>query len=760
MKNIAELVDNDIEFKNNLMAYNLYSLVFYKGKGQNTQLTIDETRLDTMTRCELPNKNVEALMILYILHKKKEDKEYLQIVSEKFQIPKIDIFYFNALLGRISILELLMEKEPTILKLPHTETLPSAYPIGLLQKEVLEWLQHKDPQFLEYLLYKSYCGYFERACEYGQIDALEWIELNLPALLATMLSKNINEAFAEACSNARLPILHWIEKQVTKEALQELIEQRNYRVFTDACRWGNVELVRWLKPKIPSDALNKLIRPSNYAIYVMVAEKKLFEITKLLLWDLGCFLYADKCRELSFGEALNQFIDEELEKLRTGPNAVSLIIDPATIKLYFYMARNIVRGEQQKHEGKLQLLLSIPALKALAHEEVTAKIPNELMQVALLCGNFNAADELLKIEAVATATVDNAFYYTSIPAGDLCHNFLCWLKRTNPEILNAILSKDIQTIFNEAYIARHVKTLELLKSIKPEIFHKLIVAASKVTAQNDLIIGAYHGDIPFLNWLKNTLTKKEFNNAITAVGAQAFKNACLAERIDVLDWFKKVVSPAVLLSMIRYENYDSFRSASERNTIKTLQWIKQAVDSDLFNCMIKYNSFEAFRVAGGKSLYWLLWNPACFAYVEQSQNDKELLHSHALAVVKELESERNQFIASNAKQVFDLQESEKVTLCFYILRYLISCKWGEYKVADTFTFLLAIPAVNALRKPRDELMELATNKKNTGVLDLLSRTPLKKNVKPNTNSFYKPNSDNLQPILGKRRNNKIGNSYG
>lgn len=757
MKNIEELVDHDIEFKNNLIAYNLYSFVFDKANSENAELIIDETRLDAITRSELPNSNIKTLMILYILFKNKSDHEYLQIVSDKFGLPTIDIFYFNALLGRISILELLMEKEPTILALPQTKTMPKAYPIGLLQESVLQWLQCKDPQFLQSLLEINDRCYFEQACGEGQIDALKWMEINLPKLLDKMFSLYINDAFAKAC--AHLPILLWIENKATNEKLQELIE-KSYKAFSWACLDNNVEVARWFKSKIPSDVLKNLISKREYELYHNTISGKRFEITKLLLWDLDCFLYADKCRKSSFGGTLNQFIDEELDQIKKS-NTVGTIIDPGTIKLYFYMARNIIRGEQKKHLERLQLLLSIPALKALAHEEVTPKTPNELMQVALLHGNFSAADELLKIEAVRTATVDNAFYYTNIPAGNLYHKFLCWLKKTNRTILNAILSKDIQPIFKQAYTDRHINTLELLKSIKPKTFHQLIVAASMVTADSGLKIAAYRGDITFLDWLKNTLTQEEFENAITAVGAEAFKGACGEERIGVLDWFNKVVSPKVLLSMMQYENYHFFRVASVRNKVKTLQWIKQAVDSNLLNRMIAYNSFEAFNIAPSESRKWLLWNPACFAYAEQSQNYEELVHLHALAVVKDLQLELK---AHHRQQIIDLQYSEKAKLCFYILRHLIGCQFGENENKHAFIFLLAIPAVNSLRKPNaegnDELMKLATSKKNTLALDLLSRTIPQKNAGPNEHAFYKKNNKSVKATLGKHINNNISTPNG
>jgi hypothetical protein len=58
----------------------------------------------------------------------------------------------------------------------------------------------------------------------------------------------------------------------------------------------------------------------------------------------------------------------------------------------------------------LRLLLGIPSVKALAHQELTRGNPNELLRLAISIGNIQAATLLLNIEAVRVLAQQHNFY--------------------------------------------------------------------------------------------------------------------------------------------------------------------------------------------------------------------------------------------------------------------------------------------------------------------------------------------------------------
>ena len=72
--------------------------------------------------------------------------------------------------------------------------------------------------------------------------------------------------------------------------------------------------------------------------------------------------------------------------------------------------RHLIRCNTPQFDDELRFLLSIPAVKALAHQEVTRNQPNELLRLALTTNNQLAATILLAIPAVRTLAEENDYY--------------------------------------------------------------------------------------------------------------------------------------------------------------------------------------------------------------------------------------------------------------------------------------------------------------------------------------------------------------
>jgi hypothetical protein len=93
------------------------------------------------------------------------------------------------------------------------------------------------------------------------------------------------------------------------------------------------------------------------------------------------------------------------------------ITDPEQAKICFYLMRNLVRRNDRALDDDLRFLLSIPAVKALAHQEVTPGRPNELIRFALTTNNQEAASILLTIPAVRELAEQHDYYRGEAQAG-------------------------------------------------------------------------------------------------------------------------------------------------------------------------------------------------------------------------------------------------------------------------------------------------------------------------------------------------------
>jgi len=149
----------------------------------------------------------------------------------------------------------------------------------------------------------------------------------------------------------------------------------------------------------------------------MAAENGHREVMERLINFPSVFAYAEM-HVYEYGDYIQDFMNrrwidlaEEMDAFHaTHPNDVFDITDVEQAKLYFYMMRNLIRQRTPESLEKLNLLLSIPSVKALAHQEVTPWEPNELLRLAMSLNNQEAALVLLNIPAVRELAQANDFY--------------------------------------------------------------------------------------------------------------------------------------------------------------------------------------------------------------------------------------------------------------------------------------------------------------------------------------------------------------
>lgn len=149
------------------------------------------------------------------------------------------------------------------------------------------------------------------------------------------------------------------------------------------------------------------------------------EIVDFLLALPVVFAWAEQ-HEQEYGALyVHPFMAAKLEALRAqknrmeqeNPDAVFDIANDEEARLLFLFARNLIRRTDNALRDDLHFLLEIPAVKALAHTEVTPQMPNELLRLAMSVNNEGAAALLLTIPAVHALALQNNYYHNESRGG-------------------------------------------------------------------------------------------------------------------------------------------------------------------------------------------------------------------------------------------------------------------------------------------------------------------------------------------------------
>jgi hypothetical protein len=136
----------------------------------------------------------------------------------------------------------------------------------------------------------------------------------------------------------------------------------------------------------------------------------------LLSQSIACFAYAEQyLRE--YDEITAPFIAKKLGEL-----SLRAVNNAEEAKLCFYIVRHFIRRNNRESDESLRFLLNIPAVRALAHQEITQGQSNELIRLALSTNNHTAAGILLEIPEVLTLAEQNDYYHNELQGGlDLAH---------------------------------------------------------------------------------------------------------------------------------------------------------------------------------------------------------------------------------------------------------------------------------------------------------------------------------------------------
>ena len=274
---------------------------------------------------------------------------------------------------------------------------------------ILEWLAEKAPDELQDMIAAYSYRAFREAASHGQLPILEWLAEKTPDKLQDMIAAGDYMVFCEAASQGQLHILKWLAEKAP-DKLQDMIASNDCEAFSEAASKGHLPILEWLAEKAP-DKLQDMIASNGYRV---------FQHAIIVHWFLDfskVFTYAE-AHTRQYQSHVHPYVTRLTTELRAeknrfeadNPYGVFDIQDSQKAQLLFYVIRNLIRRNDVTLRDDIQLLIEIPAVKALLHTEVTIGQSNELLRLALSIRNQAAAALLLNIPAVRELAERNRHY--------------------------------------------------------------------------------------------------------------------------------------------------------------------------------------------------------------------------------------------------------------------------------------------------------------------------------------------------------------
>ena len=231
-------------------------------------------------------------------------------------------------------------------------------------------------------------------------------------------------AFRWAAIGGHLAVLNRLFEKCSANKIQEMIAAISYGAFQKAASNGHLAVLNRLIEECIMSEKRKMIESCDYNAFRNAFSNKHTPVVNWLLPFPSVFAYAEMHRQ-EYHTAVNPFVSTTLTALRASrqafetanPNAVFNVLDNSKTELYFYMIRHLIRRNDLTCLDDIRFLLDIPAVKALAHTEMTIGTSNELLRLALSIGNRPAVELLIAIPAVRTLAEQNNYYQAEQHAG-------------------------------------------------------------------------------------------------------------------------------------------------------------------------------------------------------------------------------------------------------------------------------------------------------------------------------------------------------
>lgn len=198
-----------------------------------------------------------------------------------------------------------------------------------------------------------------------------------------------------------------------------MVRSHAYGAFEWAAAGGHLHILEKLIKCAPDDVI-KMIKANDYAAFRRaVAGEHTTIVNRLLLFpDILFYAEMNKDNRDKYRHYVRPFIIDRLLSLRALRFAAESAIpridfdlkDKEEARCCLYILRNLIRRNDPELTNDICLLIEIPAVRALLHQEITPGCPNELVRLARAVGNKAAAEILLTVPAVERLAAHHGYY--------------------------------------------------------------------------------------------------------------------------------------------------------------------------------------------------------------------------------------------------------------------------------------------------------------------------------------------------------------
>ncbi|KGP64107.1 hypothetical protein EP47_08160 [Legionella norrlandica] len=346
------------------------------------------------------------------------DKIREMITAENFHA-----FRYAAANGHLHIINRLIELAPDLVP----DMLASDYFFAFhyaamggyldVMNRLLELAPEKTDDMISALSYSA----FRWAARYGHLDLVNRLVALAPNKVDKMVAADDFFAFKHAAQQGHLHIINRLIELAPDQVINMIIADR-FHACHDAIAWGHIPVLIRLMELAPNEIAGwidnnrdlVLTRASNHEsmLYHMLNIPENFAYAEL---HEQCFWY-DKIMPF-INTYLEKWHNEQRELEQQSPNQLFNLDNPQEASLGFYMVRHLIRCNDISLSDEIHFLLDIPAIRHLAHQEMTPNRPNELLRLSLSVGNEDAANILLTIPAVYELAQTQQFYSEEQQAG-------------------------------------------------------------------------------------------------------------------------------------------------------------------------------------------------------------------------------------------------------------------------------------------------------------------------------------------------------
>jgi ankyrin repeat protein len=310
--------------------------------------------------------------------------------------------------------------------------------VKALNYNAIRWASHNGhPETIKYLethltsaekkeaIKVRHYDAIRRAATNGHILTIKHLESYLtdPEKKEAVKAEGYESIRSAACIG-RIDLIKYLETHLTGAEKKGAVKALNYHSIGWSARKGYVDLIKHFESYLSDTEKKEALKANDYYPIRLAAQNGHIDVINYFLSQYSTALSYMERHDREYGETyVYSFVSDTLLSLkerashfeRDNPNGVFDSEDINEAEICFYMLRNLIRrregnGNQEERLDDIRFLLSIPAVRSLAHECVNEGQANELVRLAIRIGNQGAAILLMQIPAVRSLASQNRFY--------------------------------------------------------------------------------------------------------------------------------------------------------------------------------------------------------------------------------------------------------------------------------------------------------------------------------------------------------------